>query len=55
MELITKTKNVARGETIFRYVLGVILIISAISTSGLLRWILGLIGVVVILTAIFGY
>jgi hypothetical protein len=55
MESITKTKNVARGEAIFRYVVGVLLVISAISTSGLLRWILGLIGVVIILTAIYGY
>ena len=55
MESITKTKNVGKGEAIFQSVLGVILLISAIFVSGFFRWILGLIGVVIILTAIFGY
>jgi len=48
-------KNITKGEGIFRAIIGVILIILAFFISGVLRWILGLVGVVVILTAIFGY
>jgi hypothetical protein len=50
-----KTKNVGRGEGIFRLIAGVVLIIIAFFTSGVFRWILGPIGLMVILTAIFGY
>ncbi len=50
-----KVKNVGKGEGIFRLIIGIILIIFAFFISGVFRWILGLIGVVVILTAIFGY
>jgi predicted phage tail protein len=52
---VVKVKNVGKGEGIFRLITGVILIILAFFISGVFRWILGLIGVVVILTAIFGY
>jgi hypothetical protein len=55
MESFFKVKNVGRGEAIFRSVTGVILIIIAFFVSGAFRWILGLIGVVTVLTAIFGY
>ncbi len=50
-----KAKNVGRGEGIFRLIIGVILITLAFFISGVFRWILGPIGLVVILTAIFGY
>jgi len=50
-----KVKNVGKGEGIFRLIIGAILIILAFFVSGVFQWILGLIGVVVILTAIFGY
>jgi predicted phage tail protein len=52
---VMKVKNVSKGEGIFRLIIGVILIILAFFISGVFRWISGLIGVVVILTAIFGY
>ena len=55
MGSFVKAKNVGREEAIFRSVIGIILIIIAIFISGAFRWILGLIGVVTILTAIFGY
>jgi hypothetical protein len=55
MGSFVKAKNVGRGEAIFRSVIGIILIIIAIFISGTFRWILGLIGVVTLLTAIFGY
>ncbi len=55
MEPVAKIKNVGRGEAIFRSVIGVILIIFAFFISGVFRWVLGLVGVVIILTAIFGY
>jgi hypothetical protein len=50
-----KVKNVGKGEGVVRSIIGVILIIVAFFISGVFRWILGLVGVVVILTAIFGY
>jgi len=50
-----KVKNVGKGEGIFRLIIGAILIILAFFVSGVFQWILGLVGVVVILTAIFGY
>jgi predicted phage tail protein len=50
-----KVKNVGKGEGIFRLIIGVILIILSFYISGVFRWILGLVGVVVILTSIFGY
>lgn len=50
-----KVKNVGKGEGIFRLIIGVILIILVFFSSGVFRWVLGGVGVVVILTAIFGY
>ena len=50
-----KVKNVGKGEGIFRLIIGAILIILAFFVLGVFQWILGLVGVVVILTAIFGY
>ena len=50
-----KVKNVEKGEGIFRLIIGIILITIAFFISGVFRWILGPIGLVVILTAIFGY
>lgn len=55
MESAVKAKNVGKGEAVFRLIVGVILIILAFFISGVFRWILGLVGVVVILTALFGY
>ena len=54
-EPAVKVKNVGKEEGIFRLIIGVILIIVAFFILGAFRWILGLVGVVVILTAIFGY
>jgi hypothetical protein len=50
-----KLKNVGQGEGVFRLITGVILIILGSFISGVFRWILGSIGVVIILTGIFGY
>ena len=55
MEPVVKTKNVGRAEAILRSIIGVILLIFAFFIEGILRWLVGLIGVVFILTAIFGY
>jgi hypothetical protein len=55
MESMVKTKNVGRIETILRSIIGVILLIFAFSIEGILRWVVGLIGALFILTAIFGY
>ena len=52
---VVKSKNVGRGEGIFRLILGVILTILAFFISGVFQWVLGLVGMVVILTAIFEY
>jgi hypothetical protein len=48
-------KNVGRGEAISRSVIGIILIGLTFFISAGFRWVLGLIGVALILTAIFGY
>jgi hypothetical protein len=50
-----KVKNVGKREGISRSIIGVILIILAFLMSGAPRWVLGFAGVVVILTAMFGY
>jgi hypothetical protein len=55
MGSLVKIKNVGKGEAIFRSVIGVILIILAFFISGFSRWVFGIIGVLIILTAIFGY
>ena len=55
MEPVVKTKNVRGAEAILRSIMGIILIILAFSIEGVLRWVVGLIGVVFILTVIFGY
>ena len=53
--MVERVKNVRRGEAVFRIVLGVILIVIAFVVSGLTGLVLGLIGIVFILTAFFGY
>ena len=53
--LAIRMMNVGRGERILRFVVAGILIALAFLISGVSGWILGLIGVAIILTAIFGY
>ncbi len=48
-------KDVGEGERVFPLIIGVILIILAFLVSGVFQWVSGLIGVVLVLTAIFGY
>jgi len=48
-------KNVGKEEGIFRIVIGGILIVLSFFTFGIFRWVAGLAGVAVILTALFGY
>ena len=55
MGFVIRMMNVGRGERIFRFVVGVILIALAFLFSGFSGLILGLIGVAIIPTAIFGY
>jgi len=55
METFVKIKNVGRGEAAFRSVIGISLIILGFFISGVFRWGLGVIGVALILTSIFGY
>jgi Inner membrane protein YgaP-like, transmembrane domain len=55
MGAVAKILNVGRGEAILRSIIGVILIILAFLASGFSRWVFGLIGVLFIITAIFGY
>ncbi len=55
MQSMIKTKNVGRIEAILRLIIGAILIIFAYSVEGILGWVIGLIGVIFILTALFGY
>ena len=55
MVSITKVENVKRGESVFRIVLGVVLIVIAFLVSGVTGLVFGLMGVAFILTAFFGY
>ena len=55
MEPEIKTKNVRGIEAILRGIIGIILLGFALSIEGSLRWVVGLIGVIFILTALFGY
>jgi uncharacterized membrane protein len=55
MVSITKVKNVKRGESVVRIVLGAALIVVGFLVSGLAGLVLGLIGAAFILTAFFGY
>jgi hypothetical protein len=55
MGFMIRMMNVGRGERIFRFVAGVILIALAFLVTGVSGLILGLIGMAIILTAIFGY
>jgi hypothetical protein len=55
MEPVIKAKNVGRLEAMLRSVIGVILVLFAFSIDGILRWVVGGIGVVFIVTALFGY
>lgn len=48
-------KNVGKGESILRIVLGLVCIGLAFVFSGLLAWVVGLVGVTLLLTAFFGY
>ena len=54
-EPTVKMKNVGKGEGIFRIIIGGILIVLSFFTSGIFRWVVGLAGVAVILTALFAY
>ena len=55
MEPMLKTKNVGRAEAILRFIIGVIIVVFSFSIEGILRWVVGSIGAVFILTALFGY
>jgi predicted phage tail protein len=54
-EELTVKKNVGRGEGGFRFIVGAVLIVISFFVSGIFRWVLGLAGVVLIFTALFGY
>jgi len=55
MEPTSKGKTVGKAEAIFRLILGIILIILGFFVSGTFRWVTGIIGVAILLTALFGY
>ena len=55
MEPVVRTKNVGRAEAILRLLIGIIIIVFAISIVGILRWVAGFIGVAFVFTALFRY
>ena len=55
MGSVVELVNIGKGERIFRFVIGVALIALALFVSGISRWIVGLIGLAILPTAIFGY
>jgi len=55
MEPVINTKNIGQIEAVLRAIIGVILIIFSYFIGGVLRWAVGLVGVLFILTAIFGH
>jgi len=48
-------KNVGKTEGAVRVIIGAVFIVFSFFISGILRWVIGLVGVVFILTALFGY
>ena len=55
MEPILRTGKVGKQEAGFRIVIGAILVLITFFIQGILSWIVGFIGVALIVTAIFGY
>jgi hypothetical protein len=55
MGFLVRMMNGGRGERIFRFIIGVVLTALAFLISGFTGLIVGLIGVAIIPTAIFGY
>ena len=55
MGFVSRMTNVGIRETMFRFVIGAVLIASAFFILKLTGLLLGVIGVIFILTAIFGY
>ena len=55
MGFVVRMMNVGKGERIFRLVTGAILIVLSFLISGFTGWVLALIGVAIIPTAVFGY
>ena len=55
MKPMVRPKNVGKVEAVLRSIIGVVLMVFAFSVEGISRWIAGLIGVIFILTAIFGF
>ncbi len=55
MEPLITPKNVRGIEAILRAIIGIILIGFTLFIQGIVRWVVGLIGVTFILSAIFGY
>ena len=55
MGFVVRVMNVGKEERIFRFIIGAVLIVLGFLIPGLTGWILALIGVAIIPTAIFGY
>jgi hypothetical protein len=55
MAPLIKEKNIGTIESVLRSVIGVILLVFAFVIEGIMRWVVGLIGVAVVVTALFGY
>jgi hypothetical protein len=52
---MAKTKNVSGIEAMIRFIMGLVLLIFSFFIEGISRWVVGLIGVLFVLTAMFGY
>jgi len=55
MGTVARIMNVGKGEAIFRGVTGIVLIVFAFWIPSVWGWVFGLIGVGLILTALFRY
>jgi hypothetical protein len=55
MKPVINTKNVGKIEAILRAIIGLVLMLFSFLIDGISRWVVGLLGVGFILTAILGY
>ena len=55
MAPLIEEKNIGTIESVLRSVIGVLLLVFAFMIDGVMCWVVGLVGVAIVITALFGY